>query len=30
MLGIDPSALEVDTPTVPEVDLGDLASALGL
>jgi transcriptional regulator with XRE-family HTH domain len=30
MLGIDPSALEVDTPTVPEVDVADLASALGL
>jgi hypothetical protein len=30
MLGIDPSALEVDTPVVPEVDVDDLASALGL
>lgn len=30
MLGIDPEALEVDTPTVPEVDLNDLADALGL
>jgi transcriptional regulator with XRE-family HTH domain len=30
MLGIDPSALEVDTPTIPEVDVDGLASALGL
>jgi Zn-dependent peptidase ImmA (M78 family) len=30
MLGIDPSALEVDTPAVPGVDVEDLASALGL
>jgi hypothetical protein len=30
MLGIDPRALDVDTPTVPEVDVDDLASALGL
>jgi Zn-dependent peptidase ImmA (M78 family) len=30
MLGIDPSALEVDTPVIPEVDVDDLASALGL
>jgi Zn-dependent peptidase ImmA (M78 family)/transcriptional regulator with XRE-family HTH domain len=30
MLGIGPSALEVDTPTIPEVDVDGLASALGL
>jgi transcriptional regulator with XRE-family HTH domain len=30
MLGIDQSALEVDTPEVPEVDVDDLASALGM
>jgi hypothetical protein len=30
MLGIDASALEVDTPAIPEVDADDLASALGL
>ncbi len=29
MLGIDPDALEVDSPTVPEVDVDDLAKALG-
>jgi Zn-dependent peptidase ImmA (M78 family)/transcriptional regulator with XRE-family HTH domain len=30
MLGIDASALEVDTPMIPEVSTEDLASALGL
>ncbi|WP_322754046.1 XRE family transcriptional regulator [Frankia sp. Cas3] len=30
MLGIDPDALEVDIPTVPDVDVDDLAMALGL
>ena len=30
MLGIDQTALEVDTPTVPEADVDDLASALRL
>ena len=30
MLGIDAGALEVDSPEVPEVDLDELASALGL
>lgn len=30
MLGIDPDALEVDTPEIPEVSVDDLASALGL
>lgn len=30
MLGIDPDALEVDTPEVPEVEADDLAEALGL
>jgi transcriptional regulator with XRE-family HTH domain len=30
MLGIDAAALEVDSPDVPEVDVDDLASALGL
>jgi transcriptional regulator with XRE-family HTH domain len=30
MLGIDAATLEVDTPEIPEVDVDDLASALGL
>ncbi|HEY2265851.1 MAG TPA: XRE family transcriptional regulator [Streptosporangiaceae bacterium] len=30
MLGIDAAALEVDSPEIPEVDVDDLASALGL
>ncbi|EFC83117.1 ImmA/IrrE family metallo-endopeptidase [Parafrankia sp. EUN1f] len=30
LLGVDPEALEVDTPSVPEVDVDDLAEALGL
>jgi Zn-dependent peptidase ImmA (M78 family) len=30
MLGIDASALEVDSPEISEVDAGDLAAALGL
>ncbi|ONH33324.1 helix-turn-helix domain-containing protein [Pseudofrankia asymbiotica] len=30
MLGIDPDALEVDVPAVPEVDVDDLSAALGL
>jgi IrrE N-terminal-like domain len=30
MLGIDPAALEVDSPELPEVDVDDLATALGL
>jgi hypothetical protein len=30
MLGIDPDALEVDSPSVPEMDVDDLAKALGL
>lgn len=30
MLGIDPDALEVDAPEVPEVEADDLADALGL
>lgn len=30
MLGIAPDALEVDSPSVPEVDVDDLAKALGL
>jgi Zn-dependent peptidase ImmA (M78 family)/transcriptional regulator with XRE-family HTH domain len=30
MLGIDATALEVDSPEIPEVDADDLASALGL
>ncbi|WP_261557891.1 ImmA/IrrE family metallo-endopeptidase [Frankia tisae] len=30
MLGIDPDALDVDIPTVPEVDVDDLAKALDL
>jgi hypothetical protein len=30
MLGIDAATLEVDSPEIPEVDVNDLASALGL
>jgi transcriptional regulator with XRE-family HTH domain len=30
MLGIDAAALEVDVPEIPEVDVNDLATALGL
>jgi hypothetical protein len=30
MLGIDATALEVDSPEIPEVNADDLASALGL
>ncbi len=30
MLGIDPDALDVDSPEVPEVDVDELAAALGL
>ncbi|WP_250290512.1 ImmA/IrrE family metallo-endopeptidase [Frankia sp. CiP1_Cm_nod1] len=30
MLGIDPDTLDVDVPSVPETDVGDLARALGL
>jgi hypothetical protein len=30
MLGIDPDALEVDSPEIPQVDADDLATALGL
>jgi transcriptional regulator with XRE-family HTH domain len=30
MLGIDAAALEVDSPEIPEVDVDDLATALGL
>ncbi|WP_101832190.1 ImmA/IrrE family metallo-endopeptidase [Frankia canadensis] len=30
MLGIDPDALEVDSPLAPEMDIDDLAEALGL
>jgi hypothetical protein len=30
MLGIDAATLEVDSPEIPEVDVDDLASALGL
>jgi Zn-dependent peptidase ImmA (M78 family) len=30
MLGIDAAALEVDSPEIPEVDVNDLATALGL
>jgi hypothetical protein len=30
MLGIDADALEVDSPEIPEVDVDDLATALGL
>jgi Zn-dependent peptidase ImmA (M78 family) len=30
MLGIDATALEVDSPDIPEVDIDDLATALGL
>lgn len=30
MLGIDAAALEVDSPEIPEVDVADLATALGL
>jgi hypothetical protein len=30
MLGINPDSLEVDSPTVPDVDVDDLAKALGL
>jgi hypothetical protein len=30
MLGIDADSLDVDAPEVPEVDVDDLATALGL
>ena len=30
MLGIEADSLEVDSPEIPEVDVDDLATALGL
>jgi hypothetical protein len=30
MLGIDAAALELDSPEIPEIDVDDLASGLGL